>query len=307
VLGDAGPRAPGDVSMCVPGDMRVPGDTGMSTVPPTTCAQGAPTRGLAPRGWGLRARGVPAPRDAGAAVVSVVRLDKGSFAGARLPRYEALRGEKPPDLETTVILPDSVFRAPEGRRESGGRGGLRGWGDPSTSGGWRGWGPWDGAGGVGGTPIWPWGWCDWRPQQGAGRVGDPVASMGLAGLEGPLFGHGAGKVGDPGMGLAELGGPLFGCGAVVTGDPGMGLAGLGTPGWGWRGREDPGAAVGLAQMWGWQGWGPQNGTGKDGGAQRGHGAGRAGDPGMRLAELGTPMWQGGWQSWGDPRLAMGLV
>uniref|UniRef100_A0A8B9U227 Cadherin EGF LAG seven-pass G-type receptor 2 n=1 Tax=Anas zonorhyncha TaxID=75864 RepID=A0A8B9U227_9AVES len=51
-------------------------------------------------------------------VVSVVRLDKGSFAGARLPRYEALRGEKPPDLETTVILPESVFRPPEGRRES---------------------------------------------------------------------------------------------------------------------------------------------------------------------------------------------
>ncbi|XP_069628058.1 cadherin EGF LAG seven-pass G-type receptor 2 isoform X2 [Haliaeetus albicilla] len=55
-------------------------------------------------------------------VVSVVRLDKGSFAGARLPRYEALRGEKPPDLETTVILPDSVFRPPEGRHPSAGHG-----------------------------------------------------------------------------------------------------------------------------------------------------------------------------------------
>lgn len=43
-------------------------------------------------------------------VISVVRLDKGNFAGAKLPRYEALRGEQPPDLETTVILPDSVFR-----------------------------------------------------------------------------------------------------------------------------------------------------------------------------------------------------
>uniref|UniRef100_A0A8C0QYU5 Cadherin EGF LAG seven-pass G-type receptor 2 n=1 Tax=Canis lupus dingo TaxID=286419 RepID=A0A8C0QYU5_CANLU len=43
-------------------------------------------------------------------VISVVRLDKGNFAGAKLPRYEALRGERPPDLETTVILPDSVFR-----------------------------------------------------------------------------------------------------------------------------------------------------------------------------------------------------
>lgn len=57
-------------------------------------------------------------------MVSVVRLDKGSFAGARLPRYEALRGEKPPDLETTVILPEGVFRPPEGRRECwGARGG----------------------------------------------------------------------------------------------------------------------------------------------------------------------------------------
>lgn len=39
-----------------------------------------------------------------------MRLDKGNFAGAKLPRYEALRGERPPDLETTVILPESVFR-----------------------------------------------------------------------------------------------------------------------------------------------------------------------------------------------------
>ncbi|XP_025912635.1 cadherin EGF LAG seven-pass G-type receptor 2-like [Apteryx rowi] len=55
-------------------------------------------------------------------VVSVVRLDKVNFAGARLPRYEALRGEKPPDLETTVILPESVFRPAEGRPPSAGHG-----------------------------------------------------------------------------------------------------------------------------------------------------------------------------------------
>ncbi|OWK50438.1 Cadherin EGF LAG seven-pass G-type receptor 2 [Lonchura striata] len=54
-------------------------------------------------------------------VVSVVRLDKSSFAGAHLPQYEALRGEKLPDLETTVILPDSIFR-PEDRRLSTGHG-----------------------------------------------------------------------------------------------------------------------------------------------------------------------------------------
>ncbi|KAM9369337.1 LOW QUALITY PROTEIN: cadherin EGF LAG seven-pass G-type receptor 2 [Phaethornis superciliosus] len=63
-------------------------------------------------------------------VVSVVRLARGSVAGTRLPRYEALRGEQPPDLETTVILPDSVFWAPEGGRESGGNLG--------TSMGWQG-------------------------------------------------------------------------------------------------------------------------------------------------------------------------
>uniref|UniRef100_A0A674HIM0 Cadherin EGF LAG seven-pass G-type receptor 2 n=1 Tax=Taeniopygia guttata TaxID=59729 RepID=A0A674HIM0_TAEGU len=45
----------------------------------------------------------------------VVRLDKSSFAGAHLPWYEALRGEKLPDLETTVILPDSIFWPPEDR------------------------------------------------------------------------------------------------------------------------------------------------------------------------------------------------
>ncbi|XP_064589329.1 cadherin EGF LAG seven-pass G-type receptor 2 isoform X4 [Zonotrichia leucophrys gambelii] len=55
-------------------------------------------------------------------VVSVVRLDKSSFAGARLPRYEALRGEKLPDLETTVILPDNIFRPPKDRRPSTGHG-----------------------------------------------------------------------------------------------------------------------------------------------------------------------------------------
>ncbi|KAI1230842.1 Cadherin EGF LAG seven-pass G-type receptor 2, partial [Lamprotornis superbus] len=55
-------------------------------------------------------------------VVSVVRLDKSSFAGARLPRYEALQGEKLPDLETTVILPDSIFWPPEDRRSSTGHG-----------------------------------------------------------------------------------------------------------------------------------------------------------------------------------------
>lgn len=49
-------------------------------------------------------------------VISVVRLDKGNFAGTKLPRYEALRGERPPDLETTVILPESVFRGQRGTR-----------------------------------------------------------------------------------------------------------------------------------------------------------------------------------------------
>ncbi|XP_061869715.1 cadherin EGF LAG seven-pass G-type receptor 2 [Colius striatus] len=56
-------------------------------------------------------------------VVSVVRLDSESSAGARLPRYEALRGgENPPDLETTVILPHSLFQPTVGRGKGGHRG-----------------------------------------------------------------------------------------------------------------------------------------------------------------------------------------
>ncbi|XP_054640393.1 cadherin EGF LAG seven-pass G-type receptor 2 isoform X5 [Dunckerocampus dactyliophorus] len=45
-------------------------------------------------------------------VVSVDRLKKMNFAGAKLPRYQSLRGPRPADLETTVTLPDSVFQAP---------------------------------------------------------------------------------------------------------------------------------------------------------------------------------------------------
>ncbi|KAL8168510.1 UNVERIFIED_CONTAM: Cadherin EGF LAG seven-pass G-type receptor 2 [Gekko kuhli] len=46
---------------------------------------------------------------------NIVRLEKMNFAGAKLPHYEALRGEKPADLETTVILPESVFKPPENK------------------------------------------------------------------------------------------------------------------------------------------------------------------------------------------------
>ncbi|XP_049327431.1 cadherin EGF LAG seven-pass G-type receptor 2 isoform X1 [Astyanax mexicanus] len=42
-------------------------------------------------------------------VISIDRLDKMNFAGAKLPRYESLRGPRPLDLETAVTLPDSVF------------------------------------------------------------------------------------------------------------------------------------------------------------------------------------------------------
>ncbi|KAJ8258826.1 hypothetical protein COCON_G00178380 [Conger conger] len=44
-------------------------------------------------------------------VISVDRLDKMNFAGAKLPRYQALRGVRPADLETAVTLPDSVFES----------------------------------------------------------------------------------------------------------------------------------------------------------------------------------------------------
>ncbi|KAM4613350.1 cadherin EGF LAG seven-pass G-type receptor 2 [Polymixia lowei] len=42
-------------------------------------------------------------------VISVDRLKKMNFAGAKLPRYQSLRGPRPLDLETAVTLPDSVF------------------------------------------------------------------------------------------------------------------------------------------------------------------------------------------------------
>lgn len=35
-----------------------------------------------------------------------------NFAGAKLPRYQSLRGPRPADLETAVMLPDSVFQPP---------------------------------------------------------------------------------------------------------------------------------------------------------------------------------------------------
>ncbi|KAM9408206.1 cadherin EGF LAG seven-pass G-type receptor 2 [Pholidichthys leucotaenia] len=45
-------------------------------------------------------------------VISVDRLRKMNFAGAKLPRYQSLRGPRPADLETAVTLPDSVFQPP---------------------------------------------------------------------------------------------------------------------------------------------------------------------------------------------------
>uniref|UniRef100_UPI003EBE4DC0 cadherin EGF LAG seven-pass G-type receptor 2 precursor n=1 Tax=Danio rerio TaxID=7955 RepID=UPI003EBE4DC0 len=49
-------------------------------------------------------------------VISIDRLEKMNFAGAKLPRYQSLRGPRPLDLETAVTLPDSVFSpAPEGK------------------------------------------------------------------------------------------------------------------------------------------------------------------------------------------------
>ncbi|XP_077101784.1 cadherin EGF LAG seven-pass G-type receptor 2-like [Siphateles boraxobius] len=49
-------------------------------------------------------------------VISIDRLEKMNFAGAKLPRYQSLRGPRPLDLETAVTLPDSVFiPAPESK------------------------------------------------------------------------------------------------------------------------------------------------------------------------------------------------
>uniref|UniRef100_A0A8C8D9C2 Cadherin EGF LAG seven-pass G-type receptor 2 n=1 Tax=Oncorhynchus tshawytscha TaxID=74940 RepID=A0A8C8D9C2_ONCTS len=45
-------------------------------------------------------------------VISIDRLQKMNFAGAKLPRYQSLRGLRPQDQETAVTLPDSVFKPP---------------------------------------------------------------------------------------------------------------------------------------------------------------------------------------------------
>ncbi|XP_072308357.1 cadherin EGF LAG seven-pass G-type receptor 2 isoform X2 [Eucyclogobius newberryi] len=45
-------------------------------------------------------------------IISVDRLKKTNFAGAKLPRYQSMRGPRPVDLETAVTLPDSVFLPP---------------------------------------------------------------------------------------------------------------------------------------------------------------------------------------------------
>ncbi|RVE73479.1 hypothetical protein OJAV_G00049860 [Oryzias javanicus] len=45
-------------------------------------------------------------------IISVDRLKKMNFAGAKLPRYQSLRGPRPLDQDTAVTLPDSVFQPP---------------------------------------------------------------------------------------------------------------------------------------------------------------------------------------------------
>uniref|UniRef100_A0A3P9M048 Cadherin EGF LAG seven-pass G-type receptor 2 n=1 Tax=Oryzias latipes TaxID=8090 RepID=A0A3P9M048_ORYLA len=45
-------------------------------------------------------------------VISVDRLKKMNFPGAKLPRYQSLRGPRPLDQDTAVTLPDSVFQPP---------------------------------------------------------------------------------------------------------------------------------------------------------------------------------------------------
>ncbi|XP_072134760.1 cadherin EGF LAG seven-pass G-type receptor 2 isoform X3 [Mobula birostris] len=42
-------------------------------------------------------------------VISVDRLHKINFSGVKLPRYDFIRGQKPRDLETIAILPESIF------------------------------------------------------------------------------------------------------------------------------------------------------------------------------------------------------
>ncbi|XP_032898448.1 cadherin EGF LAG seven-pass G-type receptor 2 isoform X3 [Amblyraja radiata] len=51
-------------------------------------------------------------------VISVDRLHKANFSGVKLPRYDFIRGEKPRDLETIAILPESIFTPAEIKESS---------------------------------------------------------------------------------------------------------------------------------------------------------------------------------------------
>ncbi|XP_060765947.1 cadherin EGF LAG seven-pass G-type receptor 2 isoform X2 [Neoarius graeffei] len=42
-------------------------------------------------------------------VLSIDRLEKENFAGAKLPQYQSLRGLRPADLDTAIMLPSSIF------------------------------------------------------------------------------------------------------------------------------------------------------------------------------------------------------
>ena len=47
------------------------------------------------------------------AVLAVDVFDKLNFTGARVPRFEHLRGEVPKDLESSVFFSEDFFRPPE--------------------------------------------------------------------------------------------------------------------------------------------------------------------------------------------------
>lgn len=293
-----------------PGDTHVPRITGICVCVHKgcchACAQGTRTQGPAlwvpaPVGAGVRAghtgcqgpwvpgtvgarghgcQGLWVPGTQGAAgplgdtVPQWCRWCGWTRAALRAPGCHATRrcgGRSPPTWRPPSSCP-TASSGPPRAGVSPGAGGNEGTGGSGT--GW----------GGGGDPSTTTGWQGRGPQRGAGGVGDPVASMGLAGLGGHPFGHGAGMTGDPGTGLGGLGTPVWQWAWQGRGDPGMGLRGLGILAWTWG-----------WQVWGWESWygcgtgtagEPGMGLARMRGPQRGHGAGRTGDPGvtMGLAE-----------------------
>lgn len=46
-------------------------------------------------------------------VIAVDIFEKANFTGAKLPRFDKIKGDYPRDLESSVLFPDTLLRASE--------------------------------------------------------------------------------------------------------------------------------------------------------------------------------------------------